>query len=302
VNGQQSSECHLYADGSIEECPIRNTDLVFPTNPVGTFCYSHQSMADILDPHSIGWKYYAASAGSIWTAPDSIKSICEPQFANPNDPDSALACTGKEWDAHVDVNNLGTDILRDIANCNLARVSWVIPDGRWSDHAALKDEYGPSWVAAVVNAIGNNPKCGSATADAGETYWQDTAIVVTWDDWDGWSYNQAPPFSSSLPCTSSDCQADYQYGFRVPLVVVSAYTPAGYIDNSSYDFGSVLRMIEGINHLPEGALGFADARSVTDLRGFFSLSKPRSYHTVPAEKDAKFFLSQKGPSIDPDDD
>jgi len=302
VNGVQSDQCTLFADGSVQECPINNTDLVFPSHPVGTFCYPHQSMADVLDPQSISWKYYANSPGSIWTAPDSIKSICQPQFVNPSDPNSPLQCTGKEWNAHVDVNNLGTDILRDVAHCDLARVSWVIPDGRWSDHAGLKDLFGPSWVAAVINAIGNNPKCGPGTADAGETYWQDTSIIVTWDDWGGWSDHEMPPYASKLPCGSSNCQADYQYGFRVPLIVVSAYTPAGYIDNDPYDFGSVLRMIEGINHLPEGALGFADARSATDLHEFFTLAAPRSYHTVPAQKDARFFLMQRSKPVAPDND
>jgi phospholipase C len=294
--------CKLYDDGSVQECPILNTDMVFPTQPVGTFCYSHTSMADILDPHAITWKYYAPSAGSIWTAPDSIKTICQPQFVDANDPSSGLECTGKEWNAHVDLKNLGTDILRDIAHCNLSRVSWVIPDGRWSDHPTLRDAYGPSWVAAVINAIGNNPKCGAGTADAGETYWQDTAIVLTWDDWGGWSDNQPPIYASRLPCKSMDCQADYQFGFRVPLIIVSAYTPAGYIDNMANDFGSVLRMIEGINHLPEGALGFADARSATDLHDFFTLTAPRSYHTVPAQKGARFFLTFKGKPTKPDSD
>ncbi len=294
--------CKLYDGGSIQECPIANTDLLFPIQPVGTFCVSHTSMADLLDPQSIGWKYYAPSAGSIWTAPDAIKSICQPQFVDPNNANSGLQCTGNEWNAHVDIDNLGTDILRDIADCSLSRVSWVIPDGRWSDHAALEDDYGPSWVAAVINAIGNNPKCGSGTAGAGETYWQDTAIVVTWDDWGGWSDNQPPMYASRLPCKLKDCQADYQYGFRVPLLVVSAYTPQGYIDNFPLDFGSVLRMIEGINRLPEGALGFADARAATDLHEFFTLSTPRPYHTVPAEKGPSFFLTFKGSPTQPDSD
>jgi len=295
-------DCTLFADGSVQACPIANTDLQFPTQPVGTFCNSHSTMADILEPHSISWKYYAPSAGSIWTAPDAIKSICQPQFVNPNNPKSELKCTGKEWNAHVDIRKLGTDILRDIDSCNLSRVSWVIPDGRWSDHTTLKDAYGPSWVAAVINAIGNHPKCAPGTADAGETYWQDTAIVVTWDDWGGWSDNQPPIYASRLPCRSKDCQADYQFGFRVPLVVVSAYTPAGYIDNIPHDFGSILRMIEGVNHLPEGALGFADARSATDLHEFFTLNAPRSYSTVPAEKSDRFFLTYKGKPTKPDDD
>lgn len=294
--------CKLYADGSVKECPISNMALLYPSEPVGTFCYPHQSMANLLDPHSITWKYYAPSAGSIWTAPDSIKSICQPAFVNPNShPNSALKCTGKEWNAHVDLNHLGTDILLDIADCNLAQVSWVIPDGRWSDHPPA-DQYGPSWVAAVVNAIGNNSRCPEGTAGAGEKYWEDTAIIVTWDDWGGWSDNQPPPYASKLPCRSTDCQGDYQYGFRVPLLVISAYTPHGYINNVPHDFGSVLRMIEGINHLPEGALGFADKRASTDLIQFFTLRHPRPYHTIPAEKDAEFFLNLTGQPIDPDDD
>jgi phospholipase C len=300
--GSAPENCTLFDNGSVQECTLANRDLLFPTQPVGTFCYAHTSMADLLDPQAIGWKYYAPSAGSIWTAPDSIKSICQPQFVDPNDPNSGLECTGSEWNAHVDIQNLGTDILRDIAGCNLSRVSWVIPDGRWSDHAGLADAYGPSWVAAVINAIGSNPKCATGTPGAGETYWQDTAIVVTWDDWGGWSDNQPPIYASRLPCRSKDCQADYQYGFRVPLLVVSAYTPVGYIDNIAYDFGSILRTIEGINRLPEGALGFADARAASDLHNFFTLSTPRSYSTVPAEKGARFFLSVKGAPIPPDND
>jgi phospholipase C len=295
--------CKLYADGSVQECPITNTAAVYPTEPVGTFCYPHESMANILDPKSISWKYYAPSPGSIWTAPDSIKAICEPAWVNPNgDPSSGLECTGKEWNASVDTKNLGTDVLRDIANCDLARVNWVIPNGAWSDHAGPNDHYGPSWVAAVVNAIGNNKKCAAGTKDAGQTYWENTAIVVTWDDWGGWSDNQPPPYAGKLPCKSTDCQADYQYGFRVPLLVISAYTPAGYINNETHDFGSVLRMIEGVNHLTEGQLGFADKRASTDLREFFTLKEPRLYKTIPAEKPASYFLEQVGPAVDPDDD
>jgi hypothetical protein len=294
--------CKVYADGSVQECTVSNTALTYPTEPVGTFCVPHQSMANLLDPHSITWKYYAPSAGSIWTAPDAIKDICEPQFVNPNgDPASQLQCTGKEWNANVDVKNLGTDILRDIASCSLSQVNWVIPDGRWSDHPP-NDMYGPSWVAAVVNAIGNNPRCPQGTTGAGETYWDDTAIIITWDDWGGWSDHQPALYASTLPCTSTDCQGDYQYGFRVPMIVVSAYTPAGYINNVPHDFGSVLRMIEGVNHLPEGALGFADKRAKTDLREFFTLPYPKDFQTIPAQEDANFFLTQTGPAADPDDD
>ena len=52
-------------------------------------------------------------------------------------------------------------------NFSLPQVSWVIPDGNWSDHAGgnpatENGDGGPSWVAAIANAIGNSKSniCG----------------------------------------------------------------------------------------------------------------------------------------------
>jgi phospholipase C len=290
-----------YVDNSVQECPLTNTALVFPTNPVGSYCDDKPSMGSLLDAQSISWKYYAPSAGSIWTAPNSIQSICEPKFKSKKN--DTLECSGAEWNAKVDLNLKGADVLNDITNCNLASVSWVIPNGSWSDHAGPNDEYGPSWVTAIINAIGQNPTCTSG-ADAGQTFWNNTAIIVTWDDWGGWSDNQPALVQPGLPCTTTNCQADYQIGFRVPLVVVSAYTPQGYIDNDNYDFGSILRTIEEIYGINEGALGVADARSTTDLSNFFT-GAFRQYSFVPAVEPASFFLgqaAQKGPATPPDND
>lgn len=206
--GHAFSGCELFAANSVQECPVTNISLSYPLNPVGAFCYDHQSMADVLDPHVISWKYYAPSPGSIWTAPDSIRSICQPAYVHPNgDPNSELYCSGKEWNAHVDTANVGTDILRDIGNCNLANVNWVIPNGAWSDHAGLNDLYGPSWVATVINAIGNNPKCGAGTRDAGQRYWENTAIIVTWDDWEGGRITVRPRMRRSCPAPPSTARA-----------------------------------------------------------------------------------------------
>jgi phospholipase C len=255
--------------------------------PLG-LCYDRPTMATLLDaatPTPISWKYYAPTAGSIWTAPNSIKDICK--------PDAMFAhCTGTEWKDNVILESPTNPapILKDIAACALPDVSWVIPDGRWSDHANINNALGPSWVAAIVNALGGfDNTCG---------YWNNTAIVITWDDWGGWFDHQAPMVLSGV-------QGDYQYGFRVPLIVVSAYTPTGYINNvNPHDFGSILRMIEGIYHLGEGSLNFADARANTDLQEFFSLTSPRSFSgPIVAIQDANFFLKQTGlTAMDPDDE
>jgi len=94
----------------------------------------------------------------------------------------------------------------------------------------------------------------------------------------------------------SQGQGDYQYGFRVPLLVVSAYTPVGYVDNLRYDFGSIHRFIEQNLGIPEGALGFADARATNDLTTFINWNQqPRKFQHISAPLDASFFINDKSP-------
>jgi phospholipase C len=244
-------------------------------------CFDHQTMADILPP-AVSWRYYAPSAGSIWTAPNAISHIC--QSTGPGGK-----CVGDDWTHNVDLTP--ANVLRDIANCNLRSVSWVIPSGQNSDHANVNDGGGPSWVASIVNAIGQSSSCDGNTG-----YWNNTAIFLVWDDWGGW-YDHEPPTILAQP------EGDYQYGFRVPLIAISAYTPAGYINNLRHDFGSILRYIEANFGITQGALNFADARAKNDLTGFFNLSStPRAFKTISAQRSSIFFLRDRRKATDPDDD
>jgi phospholipase C len=238
-------------------------------------------MGDLLDG-TLSWRYYTPSAGLIWTAPNAIQHIC--QSTGPGGQ-----CVGPEWRQHVDLQP--ADVLNDITKCDLRSVSWVIPTGQNSDHANANDGGGPSWVSSIVNAIGNSAKCDNNTG-----YWKNTAIFITWDDWGGW-YDHVPPTILDQP------QGDYQYGFRVPLLVVSAYTPPSYINNAQHDFGSILRFIEHNFGFQEGALNFADERSRTNLTGFFDLNeRPRRFREIDAPKNATFFLNDKRFATDPYDD
>ena len=270
----------------IAGCIAPSTTTVEVINPTGGEnskiypCFDHQTMADIL-PSSFTWRYYTPGPDSIWTAPNAIQHICQS-----TGPDGK--CTGPAWTNNVDLTP--SNVLKDIAACNLRSVSWVIPTGQNSDHAASNDGGGPSWVTAIVNAIGNSTACDSSTG-----YWKNTAIVITWDDWGGW-YDHEPPTILPKP------GGDYQYGFRVPLIVVSAYTPVGYIDNQRYDFGSILRFVQHNFGITEGSLNFADARATNDLTSFFQLSAaPRPYKTITAPKTANFFLHDRRKATDPDD-
>jgi phospholipase C len=239
-------------------------------------CFEHPTLTDLLNKAGISWKYYAPSAGSIWTGPDAIQHMCQPQIVG-----GLLSCTGTDWSNVIIPEQ---QVLTDIANNQLAQVTWVIPNGFASDHAAVNDGSGPSWVASVVNAIGNS------------SYWADTAIFITWDDWGGWYDHVAPKVVSD----GTSWGSGYVYGFRVPLIVVSPYAKAAYISHATHDFGSLLKYIENVFGL--GSLNYADAPA-DDFSDCFDLNQtPIVFHEVPAPLGAQHFLNDTRPKTDPDDD
>jgi phospholipase C len=242
-------------------------------------CFEHKTLTDLLEANNNTWRYYTPSAPAIWTAPEAINHICGPQ-QTPN----GVQCEGADWTNHVVLNQ--KQILTDIASNQLQDVSWVVPTADDSDHAGMDTKGdGPSWVASIVNAIGNSP------------YWANTAIFITWDDWGGWYDHVAPP-KVLVDCAQWGC--GYVYGFRVPLIVVSAYAKAGYISPVQHDFGSILKYIEGVFNLP--SLGFADA-AADDLSDCFNYNQtPLTFQTIPSALKAQDFLNDKTPPRDPDDD
>jgi len=247
-------------------------------------CYSHTSMADLLDnasPSPISLAYYTQSSsylGGIWTAPNALTGICS--FT----PDAGFCTppTGSKDDWQYVESEPG-QILSDLANCNLPSVSWVIPDGYWSDHPGWKNsttpsnaDGGPSWVAAIVNAVGATKPCPYGP---GLASFSNTVILVTWDDWGGW-FDHVAPYLSPLaqeghqggypnppPLTAASDGRWYAYGFRVPLLVISPYTSGGYVSGNKangpvqpyvHDFGSILGFVEATFNLPPYQSGSAN--------------------------------------------
>jgi phospholipase C len=240
-------------------------------------CFDHPTLTDLLNTKGVSWRYYAPSAGSIWTGPDAIQHMCQQQTVN-----GTLTCTGPDWTNNVKIPQ--SQVLVDIANGQLAQVSWVIPNGLSSDHAVANDGSGPSWVSAIVNAIGNSP------------YWANTAIIITWDDWGGWYDHVAPKVINDGVSWGSG----YVYGFRVPLIVVSPYAKTAYISHATHDFGSILKFIETTYNLP--SLGYADTPA-DDLSDCFNLTHtPVTFRVIPAALKAEFFINDKRPPTDPDDE
>jgi phospholipase C len=244
-------------------------------------CFEHQTLADLLDAppknpgHPISWRYYTIGAQSIWSAPDAIGHLCQPAGSPPS-------CTNPHW-TDGDIVFWPPQVLNDIEHRALKSVSWVIPTGQDSDHPLGSDGSGPSWVASIVNAIGGSP------------YWNNTVILILWDDWGGWYDHVKPPIDSTY--------GYYEYGFRVPLLVVSPYTPKGHVSQKQHDFGSILRFVETVfdlGRIPPG--DFVDARA-DDLGDFFDFSKPpRPFTHITQPVPSSHFRDPSRKMTPPDDD
>jgi phospholipase C len=222
-------------------------------------CFDRISLMRLLDDAGITWRYYTyTTKPSIWNAPNAIKPIWESKFYRADD----VAPPAK--------------IIRDVAKGDLASVTWVTPRRPESDHPGGNNGSGPSWVAAVVNALGASQ------------FWDDTAIFVTWDDWGGLYDHVAPHIYNS-----------YELGFRVPLIVISPYAKRGYVSHVAHEYGSILKFTEEVFNLP--SLGTTDQRS-DDLSDCFDFTKPpHPFETIPAPLPAAYFLNTSDTSEPPDD-
>ncbi len=226
---------------------------------------NYETLQELLDAKSVSWKYYTpsyqGSTGAIWNAFLVIASVFNDKT---------------EWNAHI--SQPETNIFTDITGGTLPSVSWVIPDGINSDHPGYTSDTGPSWVASVVNAIGES------------SYWNSTAVVVVWDDWGGFYDEVKPP------------KLDKQGGpgFRVPMLIASPYVGKNEISHDTFEFGSIVRFIEDNWNL--GRLGTTDETTKSISSMFDFNQSPRSFITIPSKRSKSFFLHQKPSGLPVDDE
>jgi len=161
-----------------------------------------------------------------------------------------------------------SEVLTTIKSGQLPTVAWVTPAKADSDHPEDNNGTGPAWVASIVNAVGES------------SYWDNTAIFVVWDDWGGWFDHVTPQIYNAN-----------ELGFRVPLIVISAYTPQGYVSHKQHEFGSILKYVEENFGLP--SLGTTDQRADNLSDCFDYLMTPRQFVPIASSKNASYFLHLK---------
>ncbi|MGB8966902.1 MAG: alkaline phosphatase family protein [Candidatus Cybelea sp.] len=219
-------------------------------------CYDYQTLGDELDKAKLSWRFYASKYGqasgdgAVWSSYQAVRHIYH----------------GPDW--KKDVISPNWKFITDVRKGELANFTWITPVCDDSDHTNCPHGYGPSWVSALVNTVGQSK------------FWDSTAIFIQWDDWGG-LYDHVPP-----PFEDRD-----SLGFRVPLLVLSPYAKHDYVSHVQYETASVLRFAEDLYGL--GQLAKADERANSPALDCFDFSqKPRAFVKIAAPLPPKFFMRQ----------
>jgi phospholipase C len=178
-------------------------------------------------PHHEPFQYYKSTLNAHHLAPSDPALIGTSQ-------DGA----NHQYDLSAFWTALGEDRLPSVTYLKAA--AWADAHPGYSDPI---DEQ--QFVVSVVNAVANSP------------YWKNTAIILAYDDSDGWYdhvlgpvVNQSAVSDDALAgpgncgSASATTQGRCGYGPRLPLMVISPYAKQNYIDHSMTDQSSILRFVE----------------------------------------------------------
>jgi phospholipase C len=212
------------------------------TNPNGTngclrSTTSQVTQVTITDyiPHHEPFQYYTPTANFQHTRPASVQTI------------------GKEGDPANHQYDTD-DFFAAVKAGNFPSVSFVKAPAYQDGHAGYSDPLDEQkFVVSVINFLER------------QRDWKNTAVIVAYDDSDGWYDHQMGPLinpstsksdgltgpgecgdgSTALPGPGVDhAQGRCGYGPRLPLLVISPFARRNYVDHSLTDQTSILRFIE----------------------------------------------------------
>jgi phospholipase C len=207
-------------------------------------------------PHHAWFQYYQTTLNANHVPPTSDAMIGKSDVANHEYDISAFFTALKEN--------------------HLPAVSFLKAPAFEDGHAGYSDPIDEQFfLVNTINKIMQSPE------------WKETAVVITWDDSDGWYDHQMGPIVRQSNVTDDqllgpgncgtakavDTAGDIQngrcgFGPRIPLLVISPYSKANYVDHRVVDQSSVLRFIEDNWNLGRIGPGSTDAVA-GNLNGMF---------------------------------
>lgn len=225
-------------------------------------------------PHHNWFQYYASTANPQHARPSSVAAI-----------GASLQTDGKTAEP-ANHQYDSDDFFAAVKAGNFPSVSFLKAPAAQDAHAGYSDPLDEqAFVTKVVNFLQQQPD------------WQNTAVIVTYDDSDGWydhvyakpthaSFNAVDQLNGNGVCGTGAADAGVNGqpvngrcgpGVRIPLVVISPWAKQNYVDHTMLDQASVLRFIED-NWLGGQRIGGGSYDAFAgDLRGLFDfVSKPNS--------------------------
>jgi phospholipase C len=231
--------------------------------------------------HAICGQHHAGLAGDDGTNPQNssdgdyiphhepfqfFASTLNGHHVGPSDP--ALIGESADGTHHqYDVSAFWTALEED----RLPAVTYLKAGAYQDGHPGYSDPIDEQvFVVGVVNAVMNSP------------FWNSTAIVLAYDDSDGWYdhvlgpiVNQSAVSDDALAgmgicgSPSAGTQGQCGYGPRQPLIVISPYAKVNYVDHRVTDQSSILRFIEENWNLGRIGENSSDAKAGR-LNGMFN--------------------------------
>jgi phospholipase C len=176
-------------------------------------------------PHHNPFSYYATTANPHHLPPSSIGAVGKTDQANHN------------YDLSVFAQAVQAD--------KLPSVSFLKASAYQDGHAGYSDPIDEQhFLVDQINLIQKSK------------YWKDTAIVVAYDDSDGWYDHKAPKTTNgsnnagvdTALCSGTPVAGGYNGrcgpGPRLPMLVISPYARANFVDHHATEQASILRFIE----------------------------------------------------------
>ena len=210
-------------------------------------------------PHHEGFQYYPSTANPNHLLPSSVAMVGQTDQAN------------HQYDL--------TDFWAAVKAHNMPAVSFLKAPGFQDGHAGYSDPLDEQqFLVNTLNALQQTPE------------WQQSAVIITYDDSDGWYDHQMGPIVNQSNVSDDrllgtgncgtpkpiDASGTIQngrcgYGPRMPLLVISPYARKNYVDHLTTDQSSVLRFIEDNWNLGRIGNGSTDAIAGT-LDGLFDFN------------------------------
>jgi acid phosphatase len=163
------------------------------------------------------WAWYAGG----WK--DALEGHPAASFQFHHQPFAYFKNYGDDTQARKDHLKDGQEFIDAIKSGDLPQVSFYKPIGDLTEHPGYANVLeGDTHVGEILDLIRSNPKI-----------WNRAIIIVAFDEHGGfWDHVPPPQIDRWGP------------GVRVPAVIISPFAKKGFIDHTTYDTTSILRLIE----------------------------------------------------------